>query len=42
MRRMGAEAVPGNEEEVERAVAVTGNGKGGLIWEITLVYPDQC
>ena len=35
----GTEAVPGNDEEVDRAVGDTGNGKGGLIWEMTVPYP---
>ena len=32
-RQKGAEAVSGNDEEVERAVADTGNGKRDLIWK---------
>ena len=39
---MGAETVPGNDEEVERAVVDKGNGKGELIWEITETYQSQC
>ena len=39
---MGAEAVPGNDDEVERAEADTVNSKGGLISEIMVAYPHQC
>ena len=37
----GVEAVSGNDKYVERAVVDTGNGKCGLIWAITVAYPDQ-
>ena len=38
---MRAEAVTGNDEG-QRAVADTGNLKGGLLWKIIVAYPDQC
>ena len=41
-REMGADTVPGNDEEVERVVADTGNSKGGPIGEIIMAYQDQC
>ena len=40
-KAMGAEVVPGNDEELERALADACCGKGaGLIWEMTEAYPD--